>query len=59
MQHLIDTRSIEELAKGYMMYEEVRRLGVHEFQNLHKRNMNGERFDDMVLMNLESRYNKV
>lgn len=33
---------------GYDRYEAVRKLNVHQFAELFKRNLSGERFDDMV-----------
>lgn len=40
--------SSDELAIGWLRYEALRKLTPSKFADLHKRNINGERFDDMV-----------
>lgn len=37
-----------ELRQGFLRYEALRKLTPRQFADLHKRNMAGERFDDMV-----------
>ena len=41
-------RTLDELAIGYARYEALRRLSPHQYTELHRRNLAGERFDDMV-----------
>ena len=41
-------RPWDELALGYLRYEALRKLNCHEVEDLHKRNMYGDNFDDMV-----------
>jgi len=36
------------LARGYARYEALRKLGPASYAELHRRNLAGERFDDMV-----------
>jgi hypothetical protein len=38
----------KELAIGFLRYETLRRLSPRQFAELHKRNLNGEPFDNMV-----------
>jgi hypothetical protein len=40
--------SSEELAIGWLRYEALRKLTPQKYTELHRRNMAGERFDDMV-----------
>lgn len=40
--------SASELALGYLRYEALRKLGPAAYKELHRRNLAGERFDDMV-----------
>lgn len=37
-----------EMAVGYLRYEALRRLNPTQFAELHRRNLAGERFDDIV-----------
>lgn len=41
-------RQPDEIALGYLRYEALRKLNCHQIEDLHKRNMFGENFDDMV-----------
>ncbi len=41
-------RRDDELALGWLRYEALRTLKPYEFDTLWKRNIKGERFDDMV-----------
>lgn len=38
----------EELALGWLRYEELRKLSVRQFKELNARNLKGEFFDSMV-----------
>lgn len=38
----------EELALGYLRYEAVRRMNPRTFGELHRRNLSGSFFDDLV-----------
>lgn len=44
----IAKHDVEELAIGFLRYETLRRLSPRQFAELHKRNLNGEPFDNMV-----------
>lgn len=44
----IALRTSSELALGYLRYEALRNLNARELGDLHKRNMSGENFDDLV-----------
>lgn len=44
----LDTYQPAELAIGWLRYEALRKLNAHQFAELCKRNLKGERFDDMV-----------
>ncbi len=44
----------EELALGWLRYEAVRKMSTHTFGELCKRNIGGERFDDMVTDSIET-----
>ena len=35
-------------ARGYLRYEEMRKLSPLKISELHMRNLNGERWDDMI-----------
>jgi thymidylate synthase ThyX len=48
----------KELALGWLRYEALRRLSPRIFAELHKRNIGGERFDDMVTQSLLAWKNK-
>jgi hypothetical protein len=37
-----------ECARGYLRYEEMRKLSPLKISELHMRNLNGERWDDMI-----------
>ena len=37
-----------ECARGYLRYEEIRKLSPLKISELHMRNLNGERWDDMI-----------
>ena len=37
-----------ELALGFLRYEALRKLNSRQYEELHKRNLNGENFDGMV-----------
>lgn len=41
-------RDASELARGYVRYEALRKLNPREFAELNRRNLAGERFDDLV-----------
>lgn len=41
-------RTTDELAIGFLRYEALRKLTPAQYADLHKRNLKGERFDDMV-----------
>jgi len=41
-------RDTAELARGYVRYEALRKLNPREFAELNRRNLAGERFDDLV-----------
>jgi len=38
----------EELALGWMRYETLRKLSPRAFSEINRRNLAGERFDDMI-----------
>lgn len=38
----------DHLALGFLRYEALRKLNPRQFAEIHKRNLNGERFDDMI-----------
>ncbi len=42
------SNSHDELAIGWMRYKALRALSPHQYDELHRRNLKGERFDDMV-----------
>lgn len=44
----INDLTTKELALGYLRYEKLRTVTPTKFNELHKRNMNGERFDGMI-----------
>lgn len=52
MNQLIEAQlarsNIQELALGFLRYEALRKLHPSRYEELHKRNVKGERFDDMV-----------
>jgi len=39
---------VKELALGFLRYEALRRMNPNQFKEIHKRNLAGERFDDIV-----------
>lgn len=41
-------RHPDTLALGYIRYEAIRKMKLPELVELHKRNLRGERFDDMI-----------
>ena len=41
-------KSTDELALGHLRYEAIRKVSPRYFTELHKRNINGENFDQMV-----------
>lgn len=43
-----DERYPSTLAAGYLRYEALRKLKPLQFEELHRRNLAGENFDDMV-----------
>ncbi len=45
---VMNTESAFECAKGFLRYETLRKLNIPELTDLHRRNLHGERFDDMV-----------
>ena len=47
----------EELALGWLRYEELRRFSVAAYQCLTARNLDGENFDEMVTTELLKREN--
>ena len=53
----IADRTPEELALGYLRYEELRRFSVAAYQCLTDRNLRGENFDEMVTKELLKRKN--
>ena len=53
----IADRTPEELALGYLRYEELRRFSVAAYQCLTDRNLRGENFDEMVTVELLKREN--
>ena len=48
MRETIDERSVGELCVGYLRYEALRKLNPRQFTELHRLNLSGARFDDMV-----------
>lgn len=44
----IQGRALSDLAVGFLRYEALRKLKPYQFEALHKRNLAGEFFDDMV-----------
>jgi hypothetical protein len=44
----LDRYTPKELALGFLRYEALRKLNPIGFAKLHKRNISGENFDDMV-----------
>ncbi len=53
----IADRTPEELALGWLRYEELRRFSVAAYQCLTARNLDGENFDEMVTTELLKREN--
>jgi hypothetical protein len=53
----IAERSPEQLAEGWLRYEELRRFSVAAYQCLVSRNLEGENFDEMVEAELLKREN--
>ena len=45
---VFDIRGAYECARGYLRYEEMRKLSPLKISELHIRNLNGERWDDMI-----------
>lgn len=43
-----DCLGVYECARGYLRYEEMRKLSPLKISELHMRNLNGERWDDMI-----------
>ncbi len=48
IEDCIAKHTTAELALGWLRYEALRRVKPHEYVILHKRNLAGERFDDIV-----------
>lgn len=46
--HLCGEKDISDLAVGFLHYKALRKLKPLQFENLHRRNLAGENFDDMV-----------
>ena len=53
----IADRTPEQLALGWLRYEELRRFSVAAYQCLVARNLDGENFDEMVTIELLKREN--
>ena len=53
----IAERTPEQLALGWLQYEELRRFSVAAYQCLTDRNLRGENFDEMVTVELLKREN--
>jgi hypothetical protein len=53
----IADRTTEQLALGWLRYEELRRFSVAAYQCLISRNLDGENFDEMVTVELLKRKN--
>ena len=53
----IADRTPEQLALGWLRYEELRRFSVAAFGCITQRNLNGENFDEMVTKELLKREN--
>jgi hypothetical protein len=53
----IADRTTEQLAKGWLRYEELRRFSVAAYQCLISRNLEGENFDEMVTVEMLKRKN--
>ena len=53
----IADRTPEQLALGWLRYEELRRFSVAAYQCLTDRNLRGENFDEMVTNELLKREN--
>jgi len=53
----IAERTLEQLALGWLRYEELRRFSVAAYQCLTDRNLRGENFDEMVETELLKREN--
>ena len=53
----IADRTPEQLALGWLRYEELRRFSVAAYQCLVARNLEGENFDEMVTNELLKREN--
>lgn len=45
---VFDDLGAYECARGYLRYEEMRKLSPLKISELHMRNLNGERWDDMI-----------
>jgi hypothetical protein len=41
-------RDPDTLALGYIRYEAIRKMKLPELVEIHKRNLRGERFDDLI-----------
>lgn len=48
VQICISDHTPEELALGWLRYEAVRKMSPRQFGEVHKRNLSGEFFDDIV-----------
>jgi hypothetical protein len=53
----IADRTPEQLALGWLRYEELRRFSVAAYQCLTARNLDGENFDEMVTAEMLKRKN--
>jgi hypothetical protein len=51
-------RNEAELALGYLRYEALRKLSPREFVAINRRNLEGERFDDIVTAFVVGRYDQ-
>ena len=52
LEHLVDlcaaNHNTKELALGWLRYETLRRMNPRQFSELHRLNMAGKNFDDLV-----------
>jgi len=57
IEKTLAARTPEELALGWLRYEELRRFSVAAYQCLTYRNLHGENFDEIVTNELLKREN--
>lgn len=54
VEMIVANHTPKELALGYLRYETVRRLSPRHFGELHKLNLSGQIFDDLIDQELKA-----